>query len=211
MGSVIDIHGKKFGRLTVLSYEGTNNDHKALWKCVCDCGNECIVTGKDLRNGRIKSCGCFRKEVTRKQSLKHGDTIGGKRSRLHSIWHGMLSRCYNPNHVRYSSYGERGIHVYDMWHSYPNFKEWALQSGYADGLSIERLDVNGNYSPDNCTWIPLQDQALNKRNSVKYLGYCESQWANKLGVTRSALEMYRLRHNNSLEKAVRYFTLKNFI
>lgn len=212
MGVIKDLKSQIFGRLTVISYNGLNNDHKATWLCKCDCGSECIVVGKNLLSGRTKSCGCFRKEVTRKRATIHGDTRGGNRSKLHSTLHGMKYRCYNPNCSEYKDYGGRGISVCDEWlNDYQSFKEWALNNGYHDDLTIERIDVNGNYCPENCTWIPLKDQSLNTTRSVKYLGLCESEWANRLGIHHSLLGMYRKRKNCSLEKAVRYYICKNYI
>ncbi len=212
MGALRDLTGLKFGRLTVIERAGSSKDYKAKWLCRCDCGSTCIVLGKYLFNGKTKSCGCFRKEVTQKRATVHGDTVNGKRSALHGVLHGMKSRCYNPNCSEYKNYGGRGIRVCEEWlNDYKAFREWALSNGFKAGLTIERVDVNGNYCPENCTWISLKDQQYNKTTSVKYEGLCENQWADRLRVTRSALNIYRRRHNVTLEQAVRFYICRDFI
>lgn len=159
----IDISGKRFGRILVLKYVG-----KSKWLCRCDCGNEKIIRRDALIQGRTKSCGCFQKEIAAKQvrqrSLKHGD-FGTK---LYGIWAGMKRRCYNPRTKYYKDYGGRGITVCDEWkNDYSKFKEWALANGYQEGLSIERVDVNKGYSPDNCKFITINEQNSNKRISIR--------------------------------------------
>lgn len=159
----IDISGKRFGRILVLKYVGNSR-----WLCRCDCSNEKIIRRDALIQGRTKSCGCFQKEIAAKQvrqrSLKHGD-FGTK---LYGIWAGMKRRCYNPRTKYYEDYGGRGITVCDEWkNDYSKFKEWALANGYQEGLSIERVDVNKGYSPDNCKFITINEQNSNKRISIR--------------------------------------------
>ena len=162
-----DYLGKKYNRLTVIGFE-----HRGAhwwWKCECDCGNIKVVYPRKVLNGHTSSCGCIRKErvksFTELYRTKHGDTG----TRLHYIWSGMRSRCENPNNKDYHNYGERGISVCKEWDEYTNFKEWAINNGYTDDLSIERIDVNGNYCPENCTWIPLENQSLNTRASYRVM------------------------------------------
>lgn len=159
----IDISGKRFGRILVLKYVGNSR-----WLCRCDCSNEKIIRRDALIQGRTKSCGCFQKEIAAKQvrqrSLKHGD-FGTK---LYGIWAGMKRRCYNSRTKYYKDYGGRGITVCDEWkNDYSKFKEWALANGYREGLSIERVDVNKGYSPDNCKFITINEQNSNKRISIR--------------------------------------------
>jgi hypothetical protein len=137
------------------------------WLCKCDCGNEKIVSRHLLRSGDIQSCGCLRKEIIKKKMTTHNQ----KFTRLYAIWCGMKQRCYNPHRKEYRLYGGRGIKMDDSWASdFKTFYKWAMANGYNDTLSIERIDVNGNYCPENCKWITLIEQADNKQNSKKI--YC---------------------------------------
>ena len=148
MPKLNDLTGQRFGRLTVL--ERT----ELKWLCKCDCGNKKIVAGGHLVSGDTKSCGCLR--------IKHGM----RNTRLYSIWHGMKERCYNTKHKFYKHYGGRGIKVCEEWkNDFQTFADWALSHGYADNLTIDRIDVNGNYEPSNCQWATNAEQQRNKRNS----------------------------------------------
>lgn len=167
---VVDITGQRFGRLTAIKRVGSDG-HSALWLCGCDCGNEKIVTLSHLKQG-TKSCGCLAIEISpergRKSHIgdrtrKHGD-FGTK---LYGVWAGMKRRCRNKHTKYFNDYGGRGIDICSDWEEYINFKRWALSNGYADGLSIERIDVNVGYCPTNCKWIPRSEQNKNKRNTIR--------------------------------------------
>jgi hypothetical protein len=188
MGKIKDEAGNKYNRLTVIGFSGLSKDNKALWKCKCDCGNEAIVSGKALRKGTTKSCGCQKSESTIKRNTTHGCTG----ARLYRIWQGMKSRCNDINFPAYKDYGGRGIKICEAWqNSFPNFKEWANKSGYAERLSIERKDVNGGYDPENCTWVTLPEQGINKRSTrwvtVDGVTKTMSDWARTIGIAISTI------------------------
>lgn len=174
MGKFIDLEGQRFGNWTVLS-RAENKGNASMWNCICDCGTVRAVSSANLRNGRTLSCGC--------NSLKHG-----KRStRLYRIWGGMKARCYRKTHVWYKRYGGRGIVICDEWRdNFQAFYNWAMANGYRDDLSIDRIDVNGNYSPDNCKWSTEVEQKNNRSNNqtVEINGRTQTlaEWATEAGL-----------------------------
>lgn len=149
--------GDKYNRLTAVK---EIDNRKWLFRCIC--GNEKVISKYDVQKGHTKSCGCLQKENTSKAKRTHGDTD----SRLYYIWENMRKRCYKPNSDRYKNYGARGITICDDWkNNYSNFYKWAYSNGYNDNLTIERIDINGNYEPSNCTWITMKDQAKNRTSN----------------------------------------------
>ena len=163
-----DYTGMVFGRLTAVKEAGMRKGY-SLWHMRCACGNEVIAPVSYAVVGDKKSCGCLLKENNKRgiSNLRHGDAKHGKRHRLYSIWAGMKNRCYSKSSQSYNHYGERNIAVCKTWReNYSAFKEWALKSGYLDSLTIERKDVNGDYEPGNCCFIPNNEQSLNKTDTV---------------------------------------------
>lgn len=147
--------GNRYGRLTVKEFSHMNKKH-SYWLCVCDCGNTHIVRSDCLKNGYVQSCGCLNKEP---RNVTHGQT----KTKLYHVWASMKNRCLNDNDANFRHYGGRGIKVCDDWLKFEPFRNWALSHGYEEGLSIDRIDVNGNYESSNCRWVTRDIQAKNRR------------------------------------------------
>lgn len=187
-----DLTGQRFGRLVVTGFSCYRHSRK-YWFCKCDCGNVHVVEGGHLKSGHTKSCGCLQPEVAKKAMFKHNEC----HTRLHNTWINMCGRCSNPRHSRYKHYGKRGISVCQEWRSnYTAFRDWALSNGYKNDLTIDRINVNGNYCPENCRWATNAQQSVNKQNSivVEYHGRTQplSVWCKELGIKYTTAYM-RLR------------------
>lgn len=200
---VKDLTGKRFGKLTVKSLHSRPGKRggDALWLCQCDCGNETILPGYSLQSGNTSSCGCLVR------------TLGGKSKsdkRLYRVWLGMKNRCMNSNNPKYSDYGGRGIRVCDEWQDFNKFYDWAVANGYDPDApkgkcTIDRIDVNGDYSPENCRWVDRVIQANNKRNNVTFEYKGERRrlkdLANIAGITYQGF-MRRINSGWTVEEAV---------
>lgn len=166
MSGLKDLTGQRFGRLTVIrrveDYISPKGQRKPRWLCLCDCSKNVTVDGCHLRNGAIQSCGCYNDALKRSRA-KHGL----RKKRLYNIWCGIKSRCYYEKNNRYSSYGGRGIKMCDEWkNDFSLFANWALKNGYNDTLSIDRIDVNGDYEPNNCRWATNKVQSENRTDNI---------------------------------------------
>ena len=198
-----DLTGKKFNNLTVLRRAESRvykcGTVEIRWICRCDCGKETEVSSGHLKSGKVKSCGCLNGH--RKQRIEQNIVVNEEDfKRIRNILKGMSKRCYDSNHKSFPDYGGRGINVYKEWLESPlAFYIWAKNHGYKDGLTIDRIDVNGNYEPDNCRWITMFDQQSNKRNSVyiQCLGekHTIAQWSRITGLDENAI---RRRHKKGL-------------
>ena len=207
-----DLTGMRFGKLTVLEYTNKRNlNRNILWRCLCDCGNEIYVATSCLNSGHTKSCGCG------KNNFVEMGKIGGKfgkhhlsRTRLYKCYNHMINRCHNSSNIQYKDYGGRGITVCEEWldkdNGFINFYNWAMDNGYKDDLTIDRIDVNGNYEPSNCRWVNMQKQNNNRRNNhiIIYNGERKTleEWSRILPINISSAELrYRIMNNWSIEKA----------
>ena len=193
MGGIIDLTGKRFGRLQVVACGGRNQHGKLVWHCMCDCGQSGRVVGQSLRNGKTNSCGCLRSEVTASASTTHG--MSGTKAL--SIWKNMMQRCNNPKNTGFVDYGGRGIKVCERWHDFANFLEDMGEP--PQGMSIDRKDNDGDYAPENCGWATNKQQANNKRTSRTFEGVPLKEWAQKLDVPYTTL-IGRIKRNGTIHK-----------
>lgn len=170
MSAKKDLTGQKFGRLLVLKDAGKRRHSYVVWLCQCDCGNTVEVISDSLRSGNTRSCGCLHDEcaVEKIRGVKCKPKHGLSHHRLFGILNGMKTRCYNENNKDFKDYGGRGIKICDDWLSdFKNFYDWAISNGYQDDLTIDRIDVNGNYEPSNCKWSTRAEQSRNQRRTQK--------------------------------------------
>ena len=222
MGQFIDLTGKKFNLLTVMyrgpDYISPKGVHQTRWYCQCDCGNPelTLVSGSALKKKRnpIKSCGCLLGNNSKTAHKTHGGTY----DRLYGIWCNIKSRCYYVNNNRYANYGGRGIVMCEEWkNSYEVFRDWAMSNGYQKDAkrgkcTIERIDVDGNYCPENCTWKTTKEQENNKTTNhfIEYQGeiHTVSEWASILSISYNTL-LNRINHGWSVERAFTETVHKN--
>lgn len=205
-----DLTGQRFGRLTVLGRRPSDKSGRIRWECLCDCGNKTIVAGTRLRKGASKSCGCYQRDAVRAHNLTHGETRqkpGEQRiPRIYRIWANMKTRCNNPNTPYYDRYGGRGIRVCPEWtDSFEAFHAWAISAGYDDAKEIDRIDNDGDYTPENCRWVPHEAQQNNKENTVRitHAGQTRtlSEWAAITGL-KSKTIWQRLQRGKTPEEAL---------
>lgn len=184
-----EIIGRKFNRLTVIEFVEIRNNHY-YYLCKCDCGNYKIIEKGNLKASKIKSCGCLKKENDNLPK-KHGKC----KTKLYYVYRGILNRCYYKKDISYKNYGGRGITVCKEWQKdFINFYNWAINNGYKDGLTIDRIDINGNYEPSNCKWATRFEQANNKRNN-HFVTYNQethtlSEWSRILNCSLSKIKYF---------------------
>lgn len=194
MSKFIDLTGQRFGKVVAVRKidDYARKDRHAYWLCECDCGNYTTIASHRLRGGITSSCGCINN--------------GKSYTKLYHIWNGMKKRCYTKNESCYKHYGGRGISVCAEWkNNFDAFREWATLNGYADGLTIDRIDVDGDYCPTNCRWATKKEQANNTRRNriLSYNGQNKSiaEWAEITGIKQNTI-LYRIRRHWSVERAL---------
>ena len=204
MGNLIDLEGLQFGRWTVLEYAG--HERGVMWRCECTCGTVKNIRSDHLRYGRSTSCGCFRTEITAKETGIKIQKHGMRNTRLYHIWQRMKQRCSPscPKHEIHNYY-DKGIRVCLEWeNSFEKFMQWALDNGYTDNLSIDRIDGEKGYEPTNCRWATAKEQINNRSNTylIEYRGETRAltDWAEMLHISSSTLSN-RLRRGMSVEEA----------
>lgn len=183
MGAPKDLTGQRFSRLIVLEPHGKDKFGNKQWLCRCDCGRLTVANSHSLTSKHKRSCGCMMRE--RIGNMRRID--GRSNDRLYHLYYRVRSRCENPKASYFEHYGGRGIRVCDEWQTWEAFRDWALANGYKDGLTIDRIDVNGNYEPSNCKWITQAEQMRNTRKT-RYLTVNGVKkplvtWCEELGVS----------------------------
>lgn len=194
MSNRIDLTGKRFGRLVVLEYKGN-----LKWLCKCDCGNEKVVTGQSLRRGTTLSCGCYCKD-------RHPKKHGNSKEKLYRRWKSIRSRCNDPKNISWKNYGGRGIKVCDEWNKdYTAFKDWAILHGYRQDLTIDRINNDGDYCPENCRFVKRDVQARNRRNNrfltISGVTKVAKDWAKESCVGYDAI-LHRIKDGLEPEKII---------
>lgn len=187
MGSHMERIGERFGKL-LISQKHHVEEGRVYYLCDCDCGNTVIVQYSHLISGNTKSCGCLQKDLTSKRFTKHNNSTHP----LYGVWTMMKQRCYNQNNKSYKNYGARGIKVCSEWkNDFDAFYKWSINNGYEHKLTIERLNVDGDYCPSNCTWVTQEHQQNNRRNNIviEFGGFVGtlSQWSIRTGIPYATL------------------------
>ena len=197
---LINLAGQRFGFLLVVD-EARRGIWDRRWNCVCDCGTEKAVAQAALRGGKTVSCGCKRGALISAHRTTHGKT----KTKLFGVWAAMHNRCNNPRYPQFALYGGRGVQVCDEWGAFECFELWALSAGYAEGLSIDRVNNDGHYEPTNCRWTDAYVQGANKRNNrhITHEGATRtlSEWARHGGIPTNVLHS-RLRNGWPMSRAI---------
>lgn len=198
---VINMEGKTYGRLTVLQRVGSKNN-RAMWECVCECGKHIITSGHALRRGNTKSCSCLQKDKASMRLKTHGMSS----TNLYTTWANIRKRCEDPSSQDYRYYGSRGISVCKEWHDSEVFISWALASGYKQGLTIDRINNNGNYCPENCRWVDRKTQSRNSRKNylITFRGetHCISEWSEITNIDQNTIRCRIRRYGWDIERAL---------
>lgn len=210
MGAKVNLVGKVFDRLTVISQSPHAKNEHTRWFCKCICGHEIITAGTSLMGGLTRSCGCIHKEVMLKAFITHGASSGGKVTREYATWRSMKARCNNPENKSYKDYGERGITICNRWSGEDGFEKFLEDMGCKPSKdhSLDRMDNEGNYEPTNCRWATRREQSINRRSN-KWLEFegrkmIIKDWGRELGTDINGIK-YFLKRGKSFSEIVEYF------
>lgn len=199
MSKLIDLTNQRFEKLTVLKRVENGIHGNARWECLCECGKTTIVDARNLRSGAVKSCGCLRQ-------VSYNVTHNSSGTSLYQMWRSMLYRCENPKHTAYKSYGQRGICVCEEWHDFLVFKKWVEETKPSGKVTLDRIDNNKGYTPDNCKWSSPKEQAHNRRSNLLF-EYQEKthdlqQWSEILGFNYKTVHNRIYKLGWDFEKAI---------
>lgn len=201
MSAAIDLYGRKYGLLTVLERAENTKNNKAKWLCKCDCGNITKVVAGQLRSGKTKSCGCYKRKQTAERNMASKTVHGLRYHPLYNVWCGIKKRCENQFSTAFRWYGGRGIGVCKEWMEFVPFYQWAIENGYEIGLQLDRIDNDGSYTPDNCRFVTCAENQRNRRSCITHKGKTISQHCDEMGIKRSMVYQ-RLRAGWSVEAAL---------
>ena len=207
-----DLTNQKFGKLIVIKYFGKAKDGHSIWQCKCECGNIVNVSSNSLKNNNTKSCGCLSLKIKKSRNkekcnfYKHGKT----KTRLFNIWHSMKQRCLINTNRNYKLYGGRGIKICNEWlnkeNGFINFYNWAINNGYKDNLTIDRINNNGDYKPNNCRWVSQKQQSNNRRTNhyITYNGetHTIAEWSDITKIKSSTISKRINKYKWSIEKSL---------
>lgn len=204
MSKRIDITGQRYGRLVPLYRVEDNKYGRSVWMCQCDCGTLKAVAANDIRSGKSRSCGCLERENRLNIKDRSIKTHRMTKTRIYRIWQGAKNRVFNKKDEHWPGYGGRGITMCEEWaSSFECFRDWAFSNGYSENLTLDRIDFDGDYCPENCRWVTSAEQQRNKRNNRYYTYNGKTQliptWAKEFGVTDSTIRS-RIRRGEKPEK-----------
>ena len=193
----LNLLGQKFGRLTVIAPRPSGKSG-SRWLCLCSCGKETEVSACNLKSGQVQSCGCLASDLLKKRNTTHGKS----RTRLYKIFSLMKDRCLNPDNKDFVYYGAAGVTICEEWlNDFTSFEAWARSHGYSDHLTIDRIDPIGDYCPENCQWITIEEQQKKRRDSHLYKGRNIVDWCAELGINYRTVKA-RLSYGWSIERAL---------
>ena len=201
-----DIKGQRFGRLVAIEHIGYVRQGQAIWRFQCDCGKIYEAVSAPVVKGTVVSCGCYNRERMAERNMRHGFAHRDHKEKLYEIWSSMKARCQRKTDLNYRHYGGRGITVCDEWQDYAPFRAWAMANGYQQGLTLDRIDNNSGYSPENCRWVTMLEQMRNTRRNrfIEYDGERKtiSAWAADAGIKYGTL-WGRLKRGMKMEEALK--------